>query len=304
MEANNQAQEDAGGLDASAAPEATPDPWAIGIYEGASPFQFFPHAGVANPVLTRRDVRDVAASFIADPFMIHTSDGWHMFFEVMNEGSGKGEIGLATSPDALFWTYQKIVLSEPFHLSYPYVFAWQDDYYLMPETLGARCVRLYRAVSFPSRWSYLGDLVRGLCADPSICYFAGRWWLFTCSTPTAHDTLRLHFADELRGRWFEHPQSPIVAGDVRTARPAGRILVQDNRVIRYAQDCHQRYGHQVRAFEVCELTPRDYAEKEDARSPVLSATGAGWNGKGMHHVDPHLTPEGRWLACVDGHQLP
>jgi hypothetical protein len=211
---------------------------------------------------------------------------------------------LATSTDGLSWTYRKIVLSEPFHLSYPYVFAWEGDYYLIPETLGAGAVRLYRAISFPSRWSHLGDLVTGLCADPSTCYFAGRWWLFTCSTPTEHHTLRLHFADELRGPWQEHPKSPVVAGDARTARPAGRILVHNNRVIRYAQDCHKRYGEQVRAFEVCQLTPQDYAEKEHERSPVLSATGHGWNGKGMHHVDPHLMPEGDWLACVDGHLLP
>jgi hypothetical protein len=32
----------------------------------------------------------------------------------------------------------------------------------------------------------------------------------------------------------------------------------------------------------------------------LSASGRGWNGSGMHHIDPHRMEDGRWIACVDG----
>ena len=32
------------------------------------------------------------------------------------------------------------------------------------------------------------------------------------------------------------------------------------------------------------------------------ATGNGWNAAGMHHVDAHQQPDGKWLACVDGTQ--
>ncbi len=263
-----------------------------------------PHQGVANPVLTRRDISDVSASFIADPFMVRAGDGWYMFFEVMNQRSGKGEIGLAKSLDGLSWAYQKIVLAEPFHLSYPYVLKWRDVYYLIPETLGAKAIRLYQSKSFPFDWIHVADLIEGTFADSSIFRFEERWWIFTCTTPTTHDTLRLYFADELRGAWREHPSSPIVVADARIARPAGRIVVYDNRVIRYTQDCYPRYGTSVRAFEVQELSPTTYTERESEHSPVLTATGHGWNGRGMHHLDAHLTPEGLWRACADGHQLP
>jgi hypothetical protein len=33
---------------------------------------------------------------------------------------------------------------------------------------------------------------------------------------------------------------------------------------------------------------------------VLCATDEGWNSQRMHHVDPHLMTDGRWIACVDG----
>jgi hypothetical protein len=274
--------------------------WSIGITSGNSPFDIWPPAGVRNPVLTNRDVCDVSAKFIADPFMIQAGRLWHMFFEVLNGETGKGEIGLATSHNGFDWAYQQIILAEAFHLSYPYVFEWKGEYYMVPETLKAQAASLYKARSFPTEWAYLGPLVKGDCADPSIFYFDHRWWMFACSLPYQHDELRLYSAKDLMGRWEEHPKSPIVTGDKQKARPAGRVIVFDNKIIRFAQDCVPAYGTQVRAFEISRLTTTDYVEAEHPSSPILTASGSGWNGLGMHHIDPHLLPSGRWIACVDG----
>src|SRR5258708_6677101 len=207
--------------------------WSIGIYTGSSPFDLSSAPGVANPVLAAADVSDVPAGFVADPFMLRCGDTWHMFFEVFNKETFKGEIGLATSTNGSHWTYQRIVLAEPYHLSYPYVFEWQGEHYLVPETLAPKSIRLYRATSFPNEWTWASNLVSGEFADPSLFRFADRWWLLACSTPQEHDTLRLFFADELPGPWFEHPSSPIVAGDNRKARPGGRVLVLGDRIIRF-----------------------------------------------------------------------
>jgi len=276
------------------------DVWSIGIYAGASPFMLSPEPQITNPVLSRDDVSDVPAAFVADPFMIKVAGRWYMFFEVMNIRSDKGEIGLAVSVNGLSWKYRQIVLDEPFHLSYPYVFDWHGNHYMIPETLEAGAVRLYKADSFPTRWSYTCPLLEGPGADPSIFRFRDRWWLFVCSTPYQHDTLRLYFADNLLGPWVEHPCSPIVAGNQRIARPAGRVLVLGDRVIRFTQDCYPTYGSQVRAFEISLLTPDDYHEQEVMESPILKGSGKGWNSLGMHNVDLHLLRKRHWIACVDG----
>jgi len=274
--------------------------WSIGIYAGKSPFHLLPPAGVSNPVLSHRNVSDVPARFVADPFMVRADATWYMFFEVMNRRTNRGEIGLANSKDGLAWAYQQIVLAEPFHLSYPYVFEWGNEYYMIPETLQANALRLYKAAAFPTEWYFLGSIVEGSLADPSIFFFNDCWWIFACSTPYKHDTLRLFHAGELLGSWAEHPASPIVEGDKRRARPGGRVLVSGHRVNRFSQDCIPTYGTQVRAFEISELTIDSYHEEESRHSPVLTATGSGWNAVGMHHVDPHKMSEGRWIACVDG----
>lgn len=273
--------------------------WSIGIYSGKSPLQLAP-ANVENPVLSAHSVTDVPARFVADPFMLKVDGLWHMFFEVLNNQNDRGEIGLATSRDGLTWQYRQIVLREPFHLSYPYVFSWNDDVYMVPESLGANAVRLYRAASFPDAWTHVKDLFPGTHADPSPFFFENKWWMFTCPFPYQHDTLSLFSAPDPGDTWTEHPLSPLIKGNRSIARPGGRVLLHDGKLIRFTQDCLPIYGKQVRAFAITELTASTYKEHELPESPVLIPAGNGWNASGMHHIDAHRLEDGTFLACVDG----
>ncbi|HEY7546100.1 MAG TPA: hypothetical protein VID27_14510 [Blastocatellia bacterium] len=277
--------------------------WSIGIYAGESPFHLAPHPKAENPVLTSRDVTDADAGFVADPFMIRVGADWFMFFEVMNRQTRKGDIGLAVSRDAISWRYCQRVLIEPFHLSYPYVFEHDGEFFMIPETIERRAISLYRAARFPFEWTLEATLINGVAADPSIFRLNGKWWMFACDTPRQHDHLSLYFADELTGPWREHPRSPLIRGDERIARPAGRVIVSNGSAIRFAQDCSSTYGAAVRAFDVEVINEEIYVERENHFSPILKPSGAGWNRDRMHHVDPTLAAEGQWIACVDGCSL-
>ena len=272
--------------------------WSIAMYTGRSPLDLQPADGVPCPALTGDDVTDVQADFVADPFMLEQGGTWHMFFEVLNHQTRRGEIGLALSRDALHWSYKQIVLREPFHLSYPYVFSWDGGFYMVPESYQANAVRLYEAAEFPTRWEHACDLIEGAFVDSSLFRFNGAWWMFT--SQKAGGALRLYHAERLHGPWEEHPSSPICAGPVKTARPGGRVVVLDNAVIRFAQDERRHYGGAVRAYRVERLTPTDYAETQVEGGPVLAASGHGWNARGMHHVDACPLGNGQWIACVDG----
>ena len=92
----------------------------------------------------------------------------------------------------------------------------------------------------------------------------------------------------------------MVEGDANIARPGGRVLVLDGRIIRYAQDDEPEYGNQVRAFEITRLTTESYEEVEMPESPVLKPGGSRWNRDGMHTIDPHRIDGNRWIAAVDG----
>lgn len=278
------------------------DIWSIGIYAGRSLWNLQPAAGVTNPVLTRDDVTDVSAVLVADPFMVQRGSEWFMFFELLNWRANKGEIGLATSHDGLHWSYQQRVLVEPFHLSYPHVFEHNGEYYMVPETRQSGSVRLYRATSFPTEWELQTTLIEGCeLTDASLFCYHGHWWMFAGDGADGRsDALRLYGAARLNGPWSEHPSSPLVRQDPKIARPAGRVVVAGSTAFRLAQNCKRDYGREVRAFEVLHLDRDTYREREIESSPVLTASGKGWNSFGMHHLDVHQTDDGTWLACVDG----
>ncbi len=287
--------------------------WSIGLYELTSDatssrqpqaMTAGPAAGVVNPILTRDHVTDVPAAFVADPFAIYVQSLWHLFFEVLNWRTGKGEIGWATSSDGRTWTYRQIVLAEPFHLSYPLVFPWQGEMYLLPECHAAGQLRLYRAKRFPTEWELAATLLpKGVYQDPTLVRYQNRWWLFAeTSSGIEHDTLRLFFCDDLFGPWLEHPASPLRTADPRRSRPAGRVIAQGSHLLRFAQDCRDDYGAAVHAHVVTRLTPLEYRETELSDVPLLSAGNQAWNAGGMHHLEALAieSSAGRQLVVVDG----
>lgn len=274
--------------------------WTIGIYRSNSPFHFNELQGWINPLFRAENVTDVPAKFVADPFLVREGETWNLFFEVYNNDTQQGDLAVATSKNTWLWDYQQVILDEPFHLSYPYVFQADGDYYLIPESFEDNSIRLYKADEFPTKWSYVKTLVEGRdYVDNSIVFYNDTWWLF--SSVTDNDTLYLHYADSLMGPWKEHPQSPIVEGDVHKSRPSGRMLVYDNKLYRFTMDIDPPVGtHQVMAYEITEITPESYSEKLAQEAPIVMASGSGWNGQAMHQLDPVQVDSDSWIASVDG----
>jgi hypothetical protein len=273
-------------------------PWTIGIYAGTDPLDLGPAEGVINPVLTEQDVTDIEAVFVADPFLLKEDDQYYMFFEILNRANNQGDIGLATSPDGLNWSYEQVILDEDFHLSYPNVFKWNGEHYMVPESHEDSSVRLYKASEFPVIWEHVSDLLAGhLFVDPTVFYFDGMWWMF--STTPRNDVLNIHFSEQIESGWAPHPMNPVIRNDANISRPGGGVIIHKDRPVRFAQDDDPEYGIQVRAFEITELSPTSYAEVLVAEDQDLAPSGEGWNAAGMHHVSIIREAEG-YLAAVDG----
>ena len=274
--------------------------WTIGIYRSDSPFHYNALQGWINPLFRAEDVTDVPAKFVADPFLVKEGDTWNLFFEVYNLDTQQGDLAVATSKNTWTWKYQKLIIDEPFHLSYPYVFKAGDDYYLIPESYEDNSIRLYKTDNFPTEWSYVKTLIEGRdYVDNSIVFYNDKWWIF--SSVTSNDKLYLHYADSLTGPWQEHPQSPIVVDDVHKSRPSGRMIIYDGKLYRFTMDVNPSIGtHQVMAYEITELTPTSYAEIIAQDTPILVASGLGWNRDAMHQLDPVQVDENSWIASVDG----
>ncbi len=277
--------------------------WSIGIYNlnnKDGKLILTPKPGVKSPILTAKDVTDRDAIFVADPFLVNEKGIYYLFFEVM--GKKKGEIGVATSKDGLKWRYDKIVLSEPHHLSYPFVFKWKNTYYMIPESHQANSIKLYKSTSFPSGWELEKVLISGRdFVDSTLVYNNNKWWLFTSTTK--NNNLYLYYAAGLDGPWVEHPKSPVVNGNSQNARCGGNIFDYNNMIIRFAQDDYKSYGSAVRGFKILELNIKDYKEEELIESPLIKASGSGWNKDGMHNISSCKVSDNEWIAAVDGQQI-
>jgi hypothetical protein len=211
--------------------------------------------------------------FWADPFPARKGNDHYVFFEELIAGSvhdnkRKAHISaMRVDADGPAGPPFK-VLDTACHLSYPYVFEWQGQHYLMPETAGNRTVELYKCEEFPHRWTFVKNLLENVNAvDPTLFFHGGRWWLFASIAIEGSrnvDELHLFHADDPLGPWMPHVRNPVKS-DVRSSRPAGRPFEVDGNLYRPAQDCSRRYGYAVVINQVLRLDLAEYEEIEVSR---------------------------------------
>ncbi|HMQ59809.1 MAG TPA: hypothetical protein PKE06_04025 [Flavilitoribacter sp.] len=271
--------------------------WAISIWKGEDPFHLKPLLEDDRALLNGSEVSDVKSSSVADPFLHFHEGKWYMYYEVVLQENGKGEIGLASSENLVDWTYHQIVLREPFHLSYPQVFSDGGQLYMVPESRKAGGVRLYRCTQFPDQWTFDATLLEGDFADATIFRYEGKCYMFVLE---GIDNFHIYFADDIRGPWRTHAVNPILEADVTKSRPGGKVLKFQGHLHRITQGGFPIYGTNVRAFRINKLSPDEYQEEELSVSPILKQQRHGWAGSGMHHMDAHQLSDGEWIAAVDG----
>lgn len=201
--------------------------------------------------------------FYADPCVYLHAGRQFIFFEDYPYHEKKGVISCIEIDSNGDCGPPKEVLKRDYHLSYPFLFQWQSEIYMMPETSANRTIEVYRAIEFPNKWKLHATLFSNVKAvDATLLHYRDKFWLFanigTERSPTT-DELFLFHSQSPFGPWKPHPENPIVS-DVCGARPAGRFIEQDGQLIRPAQDCSRRYGYKIKFNRVDVLTETDYRE--------------------------------------------
>jgi len=270
------------------------------------PIQPRPCKDSRNPILTGADVSDFgAADYVADPFLCPTADRWHLFFEVFNRRrTPTAAIGHSSSADGQKWTSGEIVLERGAHLSFPYVFEYDGEHYMLPDQQrdsdDAR-VTLFRATDFPKAWEPVSTIVSPprRTSDHVVFKWNDRWWCFVGHEPSG--SLYCYHNDSLEAdHWTPHAGNPVVSDRIEAARPGGRPLVTSEGILLFYQDCENGYGQCVRAGFVSELSPDSFVESLVQEDPVLAGNGlVGWSSGRMHHIDPWWTGDG-FVCAADG----
>jgi len=239
-------------------------------------------------------IADPGYRFYADPFPFNFRGKTFIFVEDFDHHGGKGIISAIPFDDAGQAGPAEPVLSEPWHLSYPYLFEHRGEVWMIPESSQSRKISLYRADPFPSRWVRDCDLIEDIDAsDASLVQFEGKWWMFATVRDELGgrmDSLSLFCAEDLFGPWRPHPANPVLI-DAAGARQAGQFHLQDGRLWRPVQDCRDGYGRALGLAEVTRLDEQDYAQ---VIRTVLRPD-RNWPGRRVHT----LSRFGR-LECIDG----
>jgi hypothetical protein len=222
--------------------------------------------------------------FSADPFLISSEKGEFLFVEEFSFALKKAHIAVYDVSTSIP-KRMGIAINEKFHVSFPYVFQYENNFYMCPETIASRQVRLYKAVDFPLHWELQSVLLDNVCAaDPLIFMNNGKFWLLTNLDPKcsgdSHSMLSIFYSDYLQSEsWMPSELNPVLF-DASCARNGGFFCTNDMKV-RFGQvQGFNLYGESLRAFEIVEITESKYREEEiclpkpDIGSPFV----------GMHHL--------------------
>jgi len=199
-------------------------------------------------------------TFWADPFLIERDGVVWLFFESFDRGDGKavlrcGRVGGSGDVEDV-----RTILTRDYHLSYPHVFAYEGEMFMVPESADSGTVDLYRARHFPHDWVFECTLLRLRAVDSTLFAHGGMWWMLSSPmTVLGHIALtHVWCASSPVGRWRLASDAPL-SFDVRSARCAGSVFPRGTELWRPSQDCSGRYGRALVFSRIDELarTPRE-----------------------------------------------
>jgi len=206
----------------------------------------------------------------ADPFIYINGNRYFVFIEEKIYQTGLGRIAcleLDTKGDLLS---QQTVLERSYHLSYPFLFEYQGQLYMLPETAGNRTLEVYRCTHFPNEWEFVHNMMQDVYAvDATLLEHQDKWWLFANikqgEKGSSLSQLFVFWANSpLSQNWTPHPLNPVV-NDARTARPAGYIFSRNGDLIRPSQDNSIRYGKALNFNCITKLSETEYQEVCEVR---------------------------------------
>jgi hypothetical protein len=234
--------------------------------------------------------------YYADPFIHHTEHGRYCFVEEFRHAKNKGEItvlrldnskegnedgGEGTSEPVRVGT----ALEESFHLSFPFLFEFEGELYMCPESHGSGQIRIYRCTGFPLQWQLHCVAMDAVAAVDTMIFPAhGVWWLMSSFHPLGdtetYPELHIFSApDPLCGQWTPHAQNPLVV-DPEFARNAG-LLRDGDKIYRVSQArSFEAYGAWATVSEIKALSLDHY--EEDRVSQLKPSFNS--RATGLHHL--------------------
>lgn len=224
-------------------------------------------------------ITEYKTEFIADPFLVIEDEIFYIFFE--HKGAGNADIAFLSSTDGKNFEYKGIILDEAFHLSFPQVFKYRDEFFMLPEAKQSGNLILYKARNFPYDWEISDTLIHNKrLEDPALLITDSLNIISASEVNTL--TQFLYSSDSLQGNWVEHKAFKGRRGN--ETRAGGSFIKFDNRYFLPFQNNNMGYGTSLSLYELKGNKTNFHFEKviPQILEPQLSIE---WFETGMHHLD-------------------
>jgi hypothetical protein len=236
--------------------------------------------------------------FLADPFFVKEKDTFYLFFE-HKKNKSNGDVGLLTSVDGKKYQYRGTVLTQKFHLSYPQVFKYKKDFYMVPESKRANAVLLYKAHHFPFDWGICDTLIANVAlVDPSI-YLSDSLNILVATD--YNKNMYLYQADSLFGKWKLHKKKPIALIGTE-ARAGGRFFADKKGLFLPVQNCTKGYGYGVSLYRFS-FHDGSYEVKRESPFYLKANENIAAFNAGMHQLDLQRIDATHYYYVYDGNRL-
>ncbi len=230
---------------------------------------FFSFSSPDIPQLNFRNFKPLIPSkdrIWADPFVVSENDKHYLFIEELHTKTNKGHISCMVLNKKGEIENSTIIIDQPFHLSYPFIFRHDGTWFMVPESADNMTVDLYECLEFPFKWKFKKSLLTNVRAfDATLHFHDGKVWLFCTiqkrSGSSTNDDLHIFSSSHLLDtEWKAHPGNPVLSNPY-SARPAGRIFKFNNSWYRPSQICVPRYGYGLSLNRITKLDESNYCEE-------------------------------------------
>ena len=186
-------------------------------------------------------------TWYADPFPFIDGEKRYIFAELCDDKNcERGTIGVMDLDKGESFTE---IINEPFHMSYPNVFKYADDFYMIPETGASKSLRLYKAKEFPYKWE-LASILKGNIeiVDTSLLYKDEKIYAIG---QLMNEQKNVMFELNLNNYSVRECE---LEGDYLDKRPGGNFTVLEDGIYHALQECGNVYGEYL---HICKLDSFD-----------------------------------------------
>ncbi|MFD1245138.1 glucosamine inositolphosphorylceramide transferase family protein [Paralysiella testudinis] len=184
--------------------------------------------------------------FQADPFAVQQGELLYVFYEALNHHWVRGRIRcrvLNAKMQELEDFEIEGVNDLRCHLSFPFVFKYKNQWYMIPEAHELGKIVLFKATDFPKKWQYTATLIEGIkLVDSFLWQRPEGLYLISAEHKTNRQTV--YFSRELTHGW--QPYTGKVDSENQHTRPGGGVWHQNSMAYVPFQECGaQEYGQSL-----------------------------------------------------------